>query len=82
MNALLRVALAVTLVWLMPWRAARTLRTQDGVIGALADVLVMKYCQPGADVLPKVRHLRVVGQPAGETTPYSGRHLKGVPRAG
>jgi hypothetical protein len=34
-----RVALGVILVWLMPWRAARTIREQDRSLDALVSAL-------------------------------------------
>lgn len=39
MSAALRLALAVTLVWLAPWRAARTIREQDRNLDALVSAL-------------------------------------------
>jgi hypothetical protein len=71
------LALAVILAWLMPWQAVRTMRGQDKVIGALVDSLARQCRQ--REAAPK-RHLRVVSRPAGEAAPYTGRHLKGVPR--
>jgi hypothetical protein len=34
-----RLAVAVILVWLMPWRAARTIREQDRSLDALVSAL-------------------------------------------
>lgn len=81
MSAVLRLALAVTLVWLMPWQAVRTIRIADGTVAALVDMIAAQHRRyegtPGA---PNSRYLRAVGQPGGEAVPYAGRHLKSVPR--
>lgn len=139
-----RWALAVALAWLMPVRAARRIREQDGEIGALISVLALatigsskplrkaartggwwnlphplavvlaaltpwravaelrssqhafRYVvdriivqgntldelrgRPSAGAAPERPPLYLVGQPGSDAPPYSGRHLKGVPR--
>lgn len=46
MSAALRLALSVILVWLMPWRAARTIREQgrnlDALVSALAHLMTIE----------------------------------------
>lgn len=39
MSAALRLALSAGLVWLAPWRAARTIREQDKNLDALVSAL-------------------------------------------
>lgn len=81
MSAVLRLALAVILVWLMPWRAARRLRVADGTVAALVDMIAAQHRRyegtPGA---PGSRYLQAVGHTGSDAAPYTGRHLKGVPR--
>lgn len=73
-----RWTLAVAVAWLMPWRAARTIteqgRSLDALVFALADVVKR------AAAAPTRPPLYLVGQPGSDAPPYSGRHLKGVPR--
>lgn len=81
MSAYLRLALAVTLVWLRPGRAARRIRVADGTVAALVDMIAAQHRRyegmPGAT---GSRYLQAVGHAGSDATPYTGRHLKSMPR--
>lgn len=73
--------LAVAAALLRPGRAVRDARRQDKVAGYLLDAIIaMREVKPGPSSAPKARRLQLVGQPGSDAPPYSGRHLKGVPR--
>jgi hypothetical protein len=69
---------AVAAAALMPWRAVAELRSHQRAFLRVTGGLVAAHRRYGL-ASPGPRHLRAVALP-GDEVPYTGRHLKSVPR--